>query len=177
MLASSPGPLVAATVGPGQSLAASNDWSRMSLDCHNRSPDQIWLPPLVSKQEDNLWQGRTRYGSYIQMVQGTTYGSQNWSRTICGCHNWSPRTIGGCDQFACDRSMALVIYTVAFFPLMLLPCQPYISLLLYFTLFLIAKHEYLPMRSTNNYYNHGHSNNVVSSEGFPVLEDFCLVSL
>ena len=24
------------------------------------------------------------------MVRGNTYGSQNWSRTICSCHNWSP---------------------------------------------------------------------------------------
>ena len=55
MLASSPGPLVAAKVGPGQS-PASNDWYGTSLDYHNgspdRSPDQIWLPPLVRKQED-----------------------------------------------------------------------------------------------------------------------------
>ena len=51
---------------------------------------------LVVARADQLWQ--------LQMVRGTMYGSQNWSRTIRGCHNWSPRTVGGWDQFARDSS-------------------------------------------------------------------------
>ena len=47
-LASSLGPLVAATVVLEQ-IPASNAWSGT---CHNWSPEQKWLPALVHKQED-----------------------------------------------------------------------------------------------------------------------------
>ena len=35
-------------------------------------------PRLVVARSDQLWQ--------LQMARGTTYGSQNWTRTICGSH-------------------------------------------------------------------------------------------
>ena len=76
----------------------------------NSSPDQIWLPPLVRKQEDYNFIVVARSDQLWQLqIWGTTYGSQNWSRTISGCHNWSPRTIGGWDQFARDRSLNFVL--------------------------------------------------------------------
>ena len=52
---------------------------------------------LVVARADQVWQ--------LQMVRGTMCGSQNWSRTIRGCHNWSPRTVGGWDQFSRDRPL------------------------------------------------------------------------
>ena len=41
---------------------------------------------LVVARADQLWQ--------LQMVRGTMYGSQNWSRTIRGCHPPGP-LVGG----------------------------------------------------------------------------------
>ena len=92
MLANSPGPLVAATVGPGQ-RPASNDFFLDQVPGPNMAATiGLQTGGLVVARSDQLWQ-----------LQMTTYGSQNWSRTICGCHNWSPRTVGEWDQFARDR--------------------------------------------------------------------------
>ena len=57
----------------------------------------------IPLQADQIWQGGTTYGSR-GWSGGTSFGSHKWSRTICGCHNWSPRTNEGQDQLLPDRT-------------------------------------------------------------------------
>ena len=43
-------------------------------------------------------------GDHLWQPQRTSFGSHKWSRTIRGCHNWSPRTNQGQDQLLPDRT-------------------------------------------------------------------------
>ena len=64
------------------------------------------MAAIIGPQKGGLVVARADQLLQLQMVRGTMYGSQNWSRTIRGCHTWSPRTVGGWDQFARDRPPA-----------------------------------------------------------------------
>ena len=74
--------------------------------------DLLWLPLMVLI-------GRTRYGrggpltATIVGLGRTGCGSYNLAGTICGCHNWSPRTNCSWDQIWTDRPRALLVLTGA----------------------------------------------------------------
>ena len=98
-----PGPFAAAILGPGPAMAM-QDGPGPTMAATSGPPDQLWLPRQVPRPWDQRRQGRTNYGSH-SWSGGTICGSHGWSRTILDCHNWSPRTNCGWDQFARDSSI------------------------------------------------------------------------